>query len=201
MENYVTGAVIKALREKQNLTQRDLADRIGVSDKTISKWETGKGLPDITLLEPLARALGVSVTELLAGEIRVNTNRAGNMLRSKFYVCPLCGNVIHAVGQGSFHCCGVALPPLEAEEPDADHGISLEKMEDDWYITMDHPMTKAHHITFFAYVTADRILLQRTYPEQDCALRFPRMGFGRLYAHCSHHGLFQIKLPRADVLK
>ena len=201
MENHVTGAVIKALREKQNLTQKELAEQIGVSDKTVSKWETGKGLPDITLLEPLAGALGVSVTELLAGEIRVNTNRAGNMLRSKFYVCPLCGNVIHAVGQGSFHCCGVALPPLEAEEPDADHGISLEKMEDDWYITMDHPMTKAHHITFFAYVTADRILLQRTYPEQDCVLRFPRMGFGRLYAHCSHHGLFQIKLTRGDVLK
>lgn len=201
MEHYVTGAVVKALREKQNLTQRDLADRIGVSDKTISKWETGKGLPDITLLEPLAGALGVSVTELLAGEIRVNTNRAGNMLRSKFYVCPVCGNVIHAVGQGSFHCCGVALPPLEAEEPDEDHGIRVEKMEDDWYITMDHPMTKAHHITFFAYVTADRILLQRTYPEQDCALRFPRMGFGRLYVHCNHHGLFQIKLTRADVLK
>ena len=98
MENYVTGAVIKALREKQNLTQKELAEQIGVSDKTVSKWETGKGLPDITLLEPLAGALGVSVTELLAGEIRVNTNRAGNMLRSKFYVCPVCGNVIHAVG-------------------------------------------------------------------------------------------------------
>ena len=201
MEHYVTGAVIKALREKGNLTQKELADRIGVSDKTVSKWETGKGLPDITLLEPLAGALGVSVTELLSGEFRVNTNRAGNMLRSKFYVCPVCGNVIHAVGQGSFHCCGVLLPPLEAEEPDEDHGIQVEKMEDDWYITMDHPMTKGHHITFFAYVTSDRILLQRTYPEQDCDLRFPRIGFGRLYAHCNHHGLYQIKLTRGDVLK
>lgn len=201
MENYVTGAAIKALREKENLTQKELGDRIGVSDKTVSKWETGKGLPDITLLEPLAGALGVSVSELLAGECQVNTNRAGNMLRSKFYVCPVCGNVIHAVGQGSFHCCGVALPPLEAEEPDGNHGFHMEKMENDWYITMEHPMTKVHHITFFAYVTSDRILLQRIYPEQDCALRFPRMGFGRLYAHCNHHGLFQIKLTRGDVLK
>ena len=201
MENYVTGAVIKALREKGNLTQKELADRIGVSDKTVSKWETGKGLPDIPLLEPVAGALGVSVSELLSGEFRVNTNRAGNMLRSKFYVCPVCGNVIHAVGQGSFHCCGVLLPPLEAEEPDKDHGISIEKMEDDWYITMDHPMTKGHHITFFDYVTSDRILLQRTYPEQDCALRFPRIGFGQLYAHCNHHGLYKIKLTRANVLK
>ena len=201
MEHYVTGAVIKALREGKGLTQKELANELGVSDKAISKWETGKGLPDITLLEPLSAVLGVSVTELLAGELRVNTNRAGNMLRSRFYVCPVCGNVIHAVGQGSFHCCGVALPPLEAEEPDEEHGIRVEKMEDDWYITMDHPMTKSHHITFFAYVTADRILLQRTYPEQDCALRFPRIGFGRLYAHCNHHGLFQIKLTRGAVLK
>ena len=200
MEHYVTGAVIKALREGKDLTQKELANELGVSDKAISKWETGKGLPDITLLEPLSAVLGVSVTELLAGELRVNTNRAGNMLRSRFYVCPVCGNVIHAVGQGSFHCCGVALPPLEAEEPDEEHGIRIEKMEDDWYITMDHPMTKTHHITFFAYVTADRILLQRTYPEQDCALRFPRMGFGRLYAHCNHHGLFQIKLTRDNLL-
>ena len=200
MEHYVTGAVIKALREGKDLTQKELANELGVSDKAISKWETGKGLPDITLLEPLSAVLGVSVTELLAGELRVNTNRAGNMLRSRFYVCPVCGNVIHAVGQGSFHCCGVALPPLEAEEPDEEHGIRIEKMEDDWYITMDHPMTKTHHITFFAYATADRILLQRTYPEQDCALRFPRMGFGRLYAHCNHHGLFQIKLTRDNLL-
>ena len=200
MDQKKIGSFVTALRKEKGLTQKELAERLFISDKTVSKWETGKGLPDITLLEPLSAALGVSVTELLAGEIRMNTNRAGNMLRSRFYVCPVCGNVIHAVGQGSFHCCGVTLPPLEAEDPDEDHGICVEKMEDDWYITMDHPMTKTHHITFFAYVTADRILLQRTYPEQDCALRFPRMGFGRLYAHCNHHGLFQIKLTRDNLL-
>ena len=71
MEQYVTGAAIKALREKKGLTQRDLAEQIGVSDKTISKWETGKGLPDITLLEPLSAALGISVTELLAGDRKI----------------------------------------------------------------------------------------------------------------------------------
>ena len=136
------------------------------------------------------------MAELLTGEYRINGNRAGNMLRSLFYLCPICGNVIHAMGEGSYHCCGVNLPPLEAEEPDQDHGIQVEKLENDWYITMDHPMTKTHFIRFFAYVTADRVLLQRTYPEQACALRFPRMGAGRLYACCSHHGLFQVKLLR-----
>lgn len=196
MERYVTGAAIKALREKKDLTQKALAERVLVSDKAVSKWETGKGLPDVTLLEPLAQALGVSVAELLTGDCRTNENRAGNMLRSKFYLCPVCGNVIHAMGEGAFHCCGVDLPPLSPEEPDEDHSIRVEKVENDWYLTLDHPMTKAHFICFFAYVTADRVLLQRTYPEQDCALRFPRMGSGRLYACCNRHGLFQVRTGR-----
>ena len=68
-------------------------------------------MPDLSLLEPLAKALGVSVAELLSGEYRTNANRAGNLLRSQWYVCPVCGNVVYALGQGSFHCCGVALPP------------------------------------------------------------------------------------------
>ena len=196
MGNYVTGAVIRSLREKKTYTQKQLADRLGVSDKTVSKWETGKGLPDVTLLEPLAKALGVSVAELLTGDCRVNRNRAGNMLRSKFYVCPVCGNVISTVGEGAYHCCGVTLPPLEAEESDEAHEIRVEKMENDWYITLDHPMTKNHFISFFAYVTADRILLQKSYPEQSCTLRFPRMGFGQIYAYCNHHGLFRVKVTR-----
>ena len=83
MTHYVTGSTIKALREKKNYTQKQLADRLAVSDKTISKWETAKGLPDITLLEPLAKELGVSVAELLSGECITNRNRAGNMLRTK----------------------------------------------------------------------------------------------------------------------
>ena len=67
MNQYVTGAVIKELREKNNVTQLQLADKLGVSDKTISKWETGKGYPDITLLDPIANALSVSVAELISG--------------------------------------------------------------------------------------------------------------------------------------
>ena len=126
MNSYVTGPVIKALREKKNYTQKQLADRLAVSDKTISKWETGRGLPDLSLLEPLASALGVSVAELLSGEQITNQNRSANPLRGKFYVCPVCGNVIHAMGEGAFHCCGVALPPLEAEECDGDHEIKVE---------------------------------------------------------------------------
>ena len=67
MDQYVTGSTIKALREKKKLTQKQLAELLAVSDKTISKWETQKGLPDITLINPLAETLGVSIGELLSG--------------------------------------------------------------------------------------------------------------------------------------
>ena len=157
MQSYVTGEIIRGLREKRRLTQRDLAQRLNVSDKTVSKWETGRGLPDITLLEPLAGALSVSVTELLSGDCAENRNRAGNLSRSLFYVCPVCGNVIWSVGEGAYSCCGVSLPPLEAEEPDEAHAIHAEKIETEWYVTLDHPMDKRHFIAFLAFVTGDRV--------------------------------------------
>ena len=111
MDNYVTGTAIRTLREKQHLTQAQLAEQINVSDKTVSKWETGRGFPDISLLEPLAAALRVSVPELLSGEQVINVNRAANMRRSRLYVCPVCGNVLHAAGSAMISCCGVTLPP------------------------------------------------------------------------------------------
>ncbi|MDY4953430.1 MAG: helix-turn-helix domain-containing protein [Candidatus Onthomonas sp.] len=193
MTHYVTGSTIKALREKKNYTQKQLADRLAVSDKTISKWETAKGLPDITLLEPLAKELGVSVAELLSGECITNRNRSGNMLRTKFYVCPVCGNIIHATGAGSFSCCGIALPAQEAETPEEAHAIRVESIENDYYVTLDHPMTKEHYLSFAAYVTSDRIQLQKLYPEQSPAARFPRQGHGVLYVYCNRHGLFKVK--------
>lgn len=111
--SYVTGKTIKELREKRKLTQKELAENINVSDKTISKWETGKGLPDIGIMEELSKALGISIGELLTGEYRKNENRSGNMKNMKFYVCPVCGNVIATVGAGSFSCCGITLPEQE----------------------------------------------------------------------------------------
>jgi len=195
MSSYVTGAMIRMLREKRKLTQKQLSEKLSVSDKTVSKWETGRGLPDVSLLEPLAESLQVSVAELLRGEWAENRNRAGNVIRSRFAVCPLCGNVIWAMGEGSFSCCGVTLPALEAEEADEEHPIHLEKIEDEWYVTIDHPMTREHYISFLAYVTTDRVQLVKLYPQQEAAARFPRTGQGRLYAFCNRHGLFQIK-PR-----
>ena len=193
MNHYVTGVAIRELREKKRLTQRQLAELLSVSDKTVSKWETGRGLPDISLLEPLAAALSVSVAELLSGECFVNANRSGNLLRSKFYVCPICGNVLWSAGEGSFSCCGVSLPPLEAEEPDEAHGLRAERLDGEWYVTVDHPMRKDHFISFFALVTDNRAEIVRLYPEQRAEARFSSRG-GVLYAYCNRHGLFKIRL-------
>lgn len=194
MLNYVTGTTIKALREKKNFTQKQLADLLNISDKTVSKWETGKGLPDISLLEPLAKSLSVSVAELLSGDYVTNVNRSCNMLRSKFYVCPICGNVIHSIGEGSFSCCGISLPVQEAEDFDENHNLSIDKIENDWYISMNHPMAKDHYISFFAYVTSNKVQLAKLYPEQNPEVRFPINGHGIIYAFCNKHGLFSKKI-------
>ena len=196
MSTYLTADTIRTLREERGLTQRALAEALGVTDKAVSKWETARGLPDITLVEPLAQALGVSVAELLTGDVRTNANRAGNMLRSSFYVCPLCGNVVHAMGEGSFTCCGSTLLPQEAEEPDEAHAPKVERVENDWYLTLDHPMTKTHFISFMAYVTSDAVTVKKLYPEQDAEARFPMRGSGWLYLFCNQHGLFRLRTPR-----
>ena len=191
MNHYLTGTTIKELRDKKNLTQAMLAKKIGVSDKTISKWETMRGLPDISLIEPLASGLGVSVAELLAGEYITNHNVAGNMLKSKLYVCPICGNVIHSMGEASVSCCGVSLPAIEAEASDSDHEIMIEKIEDEYLITMEHAMEKQHYISFFAYVTTDKFEIIKLYPEEAASKRFRIRGHGNIYAYCNRHGLIQ----------
>ena len=193
MNSYVTGSAIKQLREGRNLTQAELAEKIGVSSKTVSKWETGKGLPDISLLQPLAGALGVSVIELMNGEPIANRNVSANMLRGKFYVCPVCGNVIHSMGNTLVSCCGITLPALEAEEADDDHGITIENVEDEHYITVQHPMSKSHFISFVAFVTTDRMQMVKFYPEGDAATRLQLRGMGQLYYYCNQHGLFKRK--------
>ena len=194
MNTYVTGATIKQLREGRNLTQAQLAEELGVSSKTVSKWETGKGLPDISLLQPLAQALGISVIELMNGEHITNKNTSANLLRSKFYVCPICGNAIHSTGNALVSCCGITLPPLEAEPADDDHGITVESVEDEHFITICHPMTKQHFISFIAFVTSDRIQMVKLYPEGNAETRLQLRGRGYLYYFCNRHGLFRKKI-------
>jgi len=194
MNSYITGTTIKQLREARGITQAALADMIGVSSKTVSKWETAKGLPDISLIQPLAKALGVSVIELMNGEQISNTNRAGNLMRLKLYICPICGNVLHSTGDALISCCGVTLPALEAEEADMEHAVAIEQVEDEHFLTISHPMTKQHFISFVAFVTSDRLQLVKFYPEGNAETRLQLWGRGYLYYYCNRHGLYKKKV-------
>ncbi|MCR5765296.1 MAG: helix-turn-helix domain-containing protein [Treponema sp.] len=212
MNNYVTGAVIKALREKMKMTQEELAQKIFVTSKAVSKWETGKGFPDIGLLESLGKALGVSVIELLSGESITNQNKACNMAKGKFYVCPVCGNIIHTTGEAVISCCGITLPALEAEETeaisagstigsdststsnggDSNHALNIEVVEDEYFVTINHPMTKEHYISFIAAISDQGIQLTKLYPEGPAQARFKIAGVRKLFAYCNRHGLFEL---------
>ena len=191
--SYISGKIIRELREGKNLTQKQLGEIISVSDKTISKWETEKGLPDITVLEPLSAALGVSVAELLSGESIVNKNRAGNIKKTKFYVCPVCGNVITALGEGAFSCCGINLPALSPEKAE-EGSYKIERPENDIFIRFNHPMMKDHYISFAAIMTFDGIMIKKLYPEQNPEVRFPWFGKGKIFYFCNRDGLFELDL-------
>lgn len=165
-----------------------------MSDKTVSKWETGKGLPDIALIEPLAAALCVSVIELMSGEYVTNKNASANILRSKLYVCPVCGNVIYASGEAVISCCGITLPVLEAEEPDGEHEIKIERVEDEHFISVSHEMSKNHYISFIASASCDRFQLVKLYPESNAEARLNLRGGGYLSIYFNKHGLMKKKI-------
>lgn len=194
MDKYVTGVVIRKLREGKKMTQEELAERIHISSKAVSKWETGQGFPDISLLEPLAKALDISVIELLSGESIQNRNRSSNMVKSKYYVCPVCGNVIQAIGEAMISCCGITLPPLDPEPADSDHFMGVEIVEDEFFVTVNHPMKKDHYISFLAAVADQGIQFVKLYPEENAETRFKINRVNKLYAYCNRHGLFQLKL-------
>lgn len=190
MNTYITKDVIRRLREKENLTQAQLAEKLMVSDKAISKWENGKGLPDISLIEDLAKALNVSVIELMSGDIVSNSNRSNSMKKTVWYVCPACGNVIHSMGDAVISCCGITIPPAVEEEPDAAHEIIVERIEDEFYVHINHPMSKDHYISFIAYRTDKNIQFEKMYQESEAACHFKIAGHGTIFAYCNRHGLY-----------
>lgn len=196
MNQYITGAVIKELREKNNLTQAELSEKLNVSDKTVSKWETAKGYPDISLLEPIAKVFGVSVTELLSGNAISNRNVSANMMRSKFYVCPVCGNIIHCMGETVINCHGIQLLPESAELSDENHKIVIERIEDEYFVQIEHDMSKEHYISFIAAVSSDRLQLVKLYPEGNAETRFKLRGVKRIYIFCNRDGLFYLDIKK-----
>lgn len=190
MNQYATGAVIKELRERNQLTQAELAIKLNVSDKTVSKWETAKGYPDISLLEPIAEVFGISITELLSGNTITNKNVSANMMRSKIYVCPVCGNIIHSMGEAVIQCHGITMTAWQAEEIGAKHKIFVEKVEDEYYVRIEHEMSKQHHISFIAALSANDFQMVKLYPEQEAEARFKIRGVRKILFYCNRDGLY-----------
>ena len=185
-----TAALLRALRTERGFTQRELADRLQVSDKTVSKWERAQGCPDIALLPALAEVFGVRAEQLLRGELSPNRPEGGNLRRMRFFRCPVCGAVTAMSGMGELSCCGRVLTPLMLQPEEEEHTLTVEPLEEEWLLTFSHPMEKAHYLAFVAAVTEERLLLVRLYPEQGGELRLPILRRGRLYFCCSRDGLF-----------
>lgn len=194
MNQYITGLTIKRLREKNKLTQNELADKLSVTDKSISKWETGRGYPDITLIEDIAKVLNVSITELFSGDTIENKNISSNVEKIKFYVCPICGNIITSIGETMVSCHGINLKPLEAEACDENHHIEVSRVEDEYYVNINHIMSKSHYISFIAAVSKDRLQLVKLYPESSAETRFKISGVNKIYYYCNKDGLYSLPI-------
>jgi len=186
------GDLIRQLRREKAMTQRALAERLGVSDRAVSKWERNLGCPDISLLGDLAGILGVELERLLKGTLPANRADGGNLRRLRFYVCPSCGNTVFMSGGGNLSCCGRRLQPLTPRPMDEAHRITLTPSDGELYITFPHPMEKGHHIRFVAHVNWDRVLLVRLWPEQSGELRMPFCRGGKFYVCCSRDGLWEL---------
>lgn len=191
MDLSKNGKLLYDLRKAKGMTQKQVAEKLGVLPKTVSKWETGHGFPDVSVVSTLADVLGVSERILLSGHLTQNMQEIGNMKKIKFYVCPLCGSVMQGTGECQLICCGKPVAALASHETDNAHSINISEIENDYYIEVSHEMTKEHFIGFVAFVGYDRVITVRMYPEQDSAVRFPRIFRGKFYFYCNKHGLFE----------
>ena len=191
MDCSKVGMLISNLRKEKNMTQKELADTMNISDRAISKWERGLGCPDVSLLNALSSILGVNVEKILSGDLDPNSKDGGNMKKIKFYVCSDCGNVLFSTGEAEISCCGRKLTSLMVTPENVSHSMFVEEVEDDYYVSINHEMSKSHYISFVAYVAYDRVLLVKLYPEQAAELRFPKMHSKKIYAYCNQHGLWE----------
>lgn len=193
MDCVKVGALIAQLRKEKGLTQKNIADALGISNKTISKWECGVGCADLSYWPDLSTILGVDLTQMMEGEITVNKPDSGNIDNMRFYVCPACGNILVSTGSAAIFCCGRKAEVLTADENGENPSLTVEASDIDYYLTIDHPMTKEHYLSFAAYLNNGQVILNRLYPEQNPSLRLPLSRRGKLYLYCIKHGLSMYK--------
>lgn len=190
MDNAKIGKLIYHLRQEKEMTQLQLAEQLNISDKAVSKWERGLGCPDVSLLPELSQILNVDLEKLLAGELNSNEILGGNMKKMHFYVCPVCGNMITAMTDTGISCCGKKLQPLQPHKADEKQKLNVARIENDFFITANHPMEREHYIPFVALLTSDTLMLRKLYPEWELQVRIPIFSHGRLLWYCNRHGLF-----------
>ena len=189
MENERLGALIRSLRRELGLTQRELAVRLGVTDKAASKWERGLGCPDVIYLPQLSQIFGVDLERLLQGDLTPNELVGGNMKKIRYYVCPVCGGLTFCTGGAEVSCCGRKLAPLEPRKAGEEEKLTVEAIENDWYVSGDHPMRKDDYISFVAFATGDRLQVVKQYPEWDFQARIPGRSHGMLLWYSQKQGL------------
>ena len=189
MDQEKVGGIIKTLRKDKGMTQLELALCLNVTDRAVSKWERGLGCPDISLLTRLSEIFSVDIGSIIEGDMEENEKRSGNMKKTKFYVCPICGNIITASENTNVSCCGRKLEGLE-EKKNLDEEMKIERVDGtELYISSSHPMTKDDYISFFSYVTSDSLLLKKLYPEWGVDIRFPWLGHGKIMWYSEKEGL------------
>ena len=189
MDQEKVGIVIKTLRKEKGMTQFQLSQMLNVTDLAVSKWERGLGCPDISLLSKISEIFSVDIRSILVGDMEENEKRSGNMKKTKFYVCPSCGNLITAFENTNISCCGRKLEALE-ENKSKDDEIEVERVDGtELYISSSHPMTKENYISFVSYVTSDSLLLKKLYPEWEVSLRLPWLGHGKIVWYSEKEGL------------
>lgn len=190
LDNVKIGRLILRLRKENNMTQLQLAEKMGISDKAVSKWERGLGCPDIELITQLAEIFNVDLEKLLSGDIEINSVLGGNLKKICFYVCPVCGNIITSVSETGVSCCGKKLKALTPEKAEETNRLNVEVIENEFFISSEHEMTREHYISFIAFLTGDTLILRKQYPEWNLQTRFPFFSHGRLIWYCTQHGLF-----------
>lgn len=190
------GRLIAQLRKEKGLTQKNIADALSISNKTVSKWECGLGCPDVSLWSDLSIILGIDMKQMMDGEITMNQPDRGNINKIRFYVCPSCNNILFSTGGSSIFCCGRKMEQLTPVENENTPQITVEVSDTDYFITIDHEMTRDHYILFAAYVNSDKVFLNRLYPEQNANVRIPIMTGGKLYIYCVKHGLVSLAITR-----
>lgn len=196
MEPKQLGELIRTLRTQHGLTQLELAGRLCVTDKAVSKWERGMGCPDVESLRALSRLFRVDLESLLSGTLPSRPAQGGNMKRIQFCICPHCGNVLIAAAPAEISCCGYRLELHTPRPADAEHMPRLERMDGELCVTFAHEMSKAHFLRFAALISSDRMTFVRLYPEQDALVRLPDVRMGTLVFACARHGLMS-----ADIRK